>query len=475
MQRLVVVSNRVADLGQNGEASSGGLAMAMASALRQQGGMWFGWSGETTDQPNAAAKMTRHGNIYTALIDLEPHHVEQYYNGFANRTLWPLCHHRMDLTAYERDFSSAYIEVNDRFAEALAPLLRDDDVLWVHDYHLIPLARALRRRGVTNRIGFFLHIPWPAAEILATLPRHHELVQAMFDYDLLGFQTQEWLQAFQNYVTDALSGHVDRTQRTVSAFGKTVSARHYPIGLDMAEMRALVKSPEAQESCAAMRDSTAGQKLLLGVDRIDYTKGLPQKFAAYGQFLADHPEWIERVMLLQVGQPSRTGVDDYNDLQEELLADAGRLNGEVGTLDWSPLRFRNQSMPRNVLAGVYRAAHAALVTPLRDGMNLVAKEFVAAQDADDPGVLILSRFAGAAVQMREALLVNPHSREDMADAILRALEMPRSERIARWKALYTNVVREDLDGWCSSFLRDLAVTDDRRLTPQRQTLHVSPQ
>ncbi len=459
MRRLVVVSNRVADVDGSGQASKGGLAMAMASALREHGGLWFGWSGKTTERFEPKARVETHGNVQTALLDLEQHSVDQYYNGFANRTLWPLCHHRMDLTAYERDFTTSYANVNDCFAAALAPLLREDDVLWVHDYHLIPLARALRERGVRNKIGFFLHIPWPAAEILSTLPRHRDLVQSMFDYDLIGFQTEDWLRAFQNYVGFALEGRVDQDGGTVRAFNKTVTARAFPIGLDMAEIQALVASPEARQSVAAMRESAGEQRILLGVDRIDYTKGLLQKFAAYGQFLLDSPEWRERLFLLQVGQPSRTDVDDYRDLHEQLLAEAGRINGEVGTLDWSPLRYRAQSMARDVLAGVYRAAHVALVTPLRDGMNLVAKEYIAAQDPTDPGVLILSRFAGAASQMREALLVNPYSREDVADAIRRGLEMPRTERVARWRALHAGLVRDDLDAWRDSFLEELMGPD----------------
>jgi trehalose 6-phosphate synthase len=257
---------------------------------------------------------------------------------------------------------------------------------------------------------------------------------------------------------------------TMTALGRSILASAYPIGIDVGEMRTLVASEAAREACIATR-GRGDQKLLIGVDRIDYSKGLPQKFAAYEQFLLDHPQWCEKVALLQIGQPSRTDVDAYRELNESLLADAGRINGSFGTLDWSPLRYRSQSMPRDVLAGVYRAAAAAVVTPLRDGMNLVAKEYVAAQDPDDPGVLILSRFAGAAAQMREALLVNPNSREDLADAIRRALEMPRGERIARWKALYAGVVRDDLTAWRETFLQDLLEHRDHN-TPMRPPLFV---
>jgi len=460
MQRLVVVSNRVADLDAKGEASSGGLAMAMSAALREHGGLWFGWSGNASEEFSPKATVASHGNVQTALLDLDQQAVDEYYNGFANRTLWPLCHQRMDLAAYERSFSTAYAQVNACFAAALAPLLRGDDVIWVHDYHLIPLARELRKLGVRNRIGFFLHIPWPASQIMATLPRHHELVQSLFNYDLLGFQTREWLRAFQEYVVTELDGTVDGS--IASAFGSTVIAAAYPIGLDMNEMKSLVLSQAARDSFESIRESSNGQRMLLGVDRIDYTKGLPNKFSAYSQFLQDNPERRENVFMLQIGQPSRTDVLDYRELNEELLSEAGRINGEFGTIGWSPLRFRNQSMQRDVLAGVYRAAHVAVVTPLRDGMNLVAKEYVASQDPENPGVLILSRFAGAAAQMREALIVNPYSREDVAEAMRRALDLPRSERIARWKALFTGLQRNDLTHWRDTFLRDLLTTSFER-------------
>lgn len=465
MGRLVVVSNRVAEIDSRGEASKGGLAMALSAALREHQGLWFGWSGQASEAPGPA-RVRHNGGIDVATIDLTADDIDNYYNGFANRTLWPLCHYRPDLVLHERAFGAAYARVNDQFADALLPLLRPDDTLWVHDYHLVPLARALRERGARNRIGFFLHIPWPARQVLATLPRHHELVQAMFDYDLIGFQTRGWLDAFEDYVVEELKGQSDG-RGALTALGRTVRARAYPIGLDMAEMRALVASDAARRTCAAIKAEE--QHLLIGVDRIDYSKGLPQKFAAFEQFLRDEPEWREKVALLQIGQPSRTDVEAYQQLHDRLLAEAGRINGEYGTLAWAPLRYRAQSMPRDVLTGAYRAARAGVVTPLYDGMNLVAKEYVAAQDPEDPGVLILSRFAGAAAQMREALLVNPNSREDLAEAIRRALEMPRAERIARWRALHAGIVREDLTAWRQSFLQDLLDDRPAGLDPLKRT------
>jgi trehalose 6-phosphate synthase len=456
MNRLIVVSNRIGNLKSQGEASSGGLAVAMAAALRDSGGIWFGWSGQTVARPDTAARITGYGDAATATIDLDARSVDEYYNGFANRTLWPLCHYRIDLAAYERRFDAAYAEVNASFARALAPLLRPDDVIWVHDYHLIPLGRALRALGVTNRIGFFLHIPWPVREVLTALPRHHKLVEALFDYDVVGFQSASALDAFHGYAETELKATVDRTTGRIATADCELLAKVYPIGIDADEMRQLVTTPAARRACDSMSEATTGQQMMLGVDRIDYSKGLPEKFDAYGQFLGDNPDRLGKVFLLQIGQPSRTEVADYRDLGAALQEQAGALNGTFGTLDWSPLRYRTQSMSRAVLAGAYRAARVALVTPLRDGMNLVAKEYVAAQDPDDPGVLILSRFAGAAEQMGEALLVNPYSREDVAETIRRALDMTRAERIVRWKALNAGLARYDLHTWRDAFLTDLA-------------------
>jgi len=454
MARLVVVSNRVAKIEKRGSPSAGGLAMALQSALREQDGLWFGWSGERVEQAKIEPRQDNIAGVNIAQLDLEPQDVDEYYNGFANRTLWPLCHYRMDLAEYERAFNSGYLRVNERFAKSLAPLLREDDAIWVHDYHLIPLGAALRELGFANRIGFFLHIPWPARELFTTLPRHHQLVESMFAYDVVGFQSACWLRAFNDYVTGELNLPVGH-DGMIEAPRRDVLARAYPIGLNVPEMRELVGSEPARKACTAMSSADPATSLLLGVDRVDYSKGLPQKLDAFGQFLEDNPDRSGRVSLLQIGQPSRTEVDAYRELNETLQARAGAINAEFGTLNWSPLRYRNQSLGRDSLAGAYQAADVMLVTPLRDGMNLVAKEFIAAQDPSDPGVLILSRFTGAAEQMREALLVNPYSREDVADAIRQALDMPLSERIVRWKALYNGICREDLDHWKEAFLHDL--------------------
>lgn len=452
--RLFVISNRVADLDAPDAASFGGLAMAMGRALRNNGGIWMGWSGKTSLNPEEAPRVSTTGNVSLARIDLSPQQVDEYYNGFANRTLWPLCHYRTNLVAYEQSFREAYSDVNRTFARAIQKMLRPDDVIWVHDYHLIPLGRELRALGVRNRIGFFLHIPWPAREVFITLPEHEELVWSMFAYDLVGFQTRSSLDAFRDYVTTEL-GAVAEGEFLADRFGRKLIAKSFPIGIDPAEFAELSGSDEARRSFAQLRSNLGDRRLLVGVDRIDYTKGLVHKFAAYAHFLDRSEKHRDQAQLLQIGQPSRDMVEDYQALGEQLITEAGRINGLHAQLDWTPLQYHTRSYPRDALAGIYRAADVALVTPLRDGMNLVAKEFIAAQDPDNPGVLILSRFAGAAEQLTDALLVNPHSYEQCAAAISQAIEMPRKDRIRRWQALYDNVVREDLAGWARNFLNEL--------------------
>ncbi|MFN3945650.1 MAG: trehalose-6-phosphate synthase [Allosphingosinicella sp.] len=473
MGRLVVVSNRVTALDHpGGGAAADGLTMAISSELHEKGGLWFGWSGEAVDQFTGKLSIRQHGRATLAMVDLDRQDVEEYHNGFAARTLWPLCHYRIDLAAYERSFSAGYQRVNERLAHALRPFLREDDLIWVHDYHLIPLAGELRKAGVRNRIGFFLHIPWPPADILATLPRHHEFVRALFDYDLVGFQTEQWLKAFCTYVRDEIGGTVEPDGR-VTFGGQTTAAGAFPMGIDVDQFRRLALTESGKRAYREMVDSAAGRAMIVSVDRIDPAKGLDQKFAGYEHFLAQHDEAHGRVFMLQIGQP-RLEDPSNSAIRQSLEASAGRINGAYGTRGWVPLRYITSAHDREELAGIFRAARAALVTPLRDGMNLVAKEYVAAQDPDDPGVLILSRFAGAAVQMRQALLVNPYSREDVADAIARALAMPRSERIARWQALFDGLVREDLAGWRKTFLAALAGAPAPGRTSERPTATIVP-
>ncbi|WP_334165345.1 alpha,alpha-trehalose-phosphate synthase (UDP-forming) [Phenylobacterium sp.] len=451
MGRLIVISNRVSPPGDEHGASVGGLAMALSAALREHNGVWFGWSGRTTETFTGHLSFQRGGGVTVATVDLEEQDRQEYYNGYANRTLWPLLHYRIDLSAYERSFDEGYSRVNARFADTVLPLLEPDDFIWVHDYHLIPLGRELRRRGVGARIGFFLHIPWPPRRLFTTLPNHAELVQALFDYDLVGFQTQDALSAFQEYVTFEAGGTIG-PDGEVTAFGRTIRLGAFPIGLDTEAFVAAAEGEAAHAWRQRMETSLAGRRMIVGVDRLDYSKGLEERFLAYEEFLTRTPEAHEQVFLLQIATPSRDEVPAYQEIRARLDGVSGRINGAFATADWVPIRYVNRSYRRDELAGIYRAAAIGLVTPLRDGMNLVAKEYVAAQDPADPGVLILSQFAGAAEQMTEALIVNPFSREDMSDAIRRGLAMEKAERLRRWETLMDGVKRFDVTAWRDAFV-----------------------
>ncbi len=467
MSRLIIISNRVSTPRGEGQGSQGGLAVALAAALRDHRGLWFGWSGEKTEEFTGQINLQRHEGVTTATIDLEEQDVEEYYNGYANRTLWPLLHYRIDLAEYDRSFAGGYERVNERFADTVAPLIEPDDLVWIHDYHLIPLGQQLRERGLKNRIGFFLHIPWPPARLMVSLPFHEGLVLSMLAYDVIGFQTEEWLESFLHYVQRELGGEVDG-DGTIRIGKRSVHVAAYPIGIDFEEFAAAAASPEALEACARLKESAGDRKAIIGVDRLDYSKGLEERFLGYRRFLEEHEDQAGRVFLLQIAPPSRAEVETYGIIRERLDELSGRINGEFASVDWVPIRYVNQGYPREELAGFYRASPIALITPLRDGMNLVAKEYVAAQDPEDPGVLILSRFAGAALQMKEALLVNPYSKEEISDAIHRALHMPREERIRRWRSLYESVKREDVVAWRKGFVEALAGAPGRQARIDRE-------
>jgi len=453
MPRLVAVSNRIAD---PRKSAAGGLAIALNGALNAAGGMWFGWSGRIVDPGGAestlqAVKRRQTGNVVLATIDLTQDEHDAYYLGYANSVLWPVFHYRLDLADLRSGFLEGYRRVNRLFAERLAPLLRDDDLVWVHDYHLIPLAAELRAIGCRQRIGFFLHIPLPPPLILAALPAHEWLMHSLFAYDLIGLQSEADSVHFARYVQTEGQAQALGDNR-YRAFGRTVRAQAFPIGIDVDEFLRLGQGEEALETYATMREQYAKRRLLVGVDRLDYSKGLPQRLQAFHELLRRYPENRRSATLIQVASPSRESVDAYANIRQELEHLCGSTNGEFGELDWMPVRYLHRTISRRRLPGLYRASRVALVTPLRDGMNLVAKEFVASQDADDPGVLVLSRFAGAAEQLREAVLVNPYDTSATADAIQRALVMELPERRRRHAALLESVRRDDVQWWQRSYL-----------------------
>jgi len=452
LSRLIVISNRVSAPKPDQPAAQGGLAVALTAALRESDGIWFGWSGETGD--NHELHFETYDGVTSGTIDLSEQEVDEYYNGYANSTLWPLFHYRLDLAEYERDYQGGYERVNRIFGEIIAPHIRPDDLVWVHDYHMIPLGWILRQQGMTNRMGFFLHIPWPPTRLLTALPDHQRLVEALFAYDVVGFQSAEWLESFRHYVTHEMDGMLDEDGR-ITVGARTIRAICCPIGIDAAEFTASARSRTARDVQMRVLESGVGRSMIIGVDRLDYSKGLAERFLGYERFLQKHPDRRALVYLLQIAPPSRTDVQSYQDIRSNLDALSGRINGAYADIDWTPIRYVNQGYPRDALAGVYRAARIGLVTSLRDGMNLVAKEFVAAQDPHDPGVLILSRFTGAAEQLDGAILINPYSAEDIADAIAAALAMPRTERIARWQPMFDTVRSHDVVWWRKRFVEAL--------------------
>ena len=454
-QRLVVVSNRVS-VPNPRSPSAGGLAVALEAALQSSGGVWFGWSGEARPAIDADALHTQQvGPVTFATTDLTRRDVDDYYLGFSNRALWPVCHYRLDLASFSERETEAYFRVNDLFARKLSGLIQPTDLIWVHDYHLIPLGAALRDRGLANRIGFFLHIPWPPPDVVSAIPGYQRLLRGLLAYDVVGFQTARDAEHFvrgvveEGLATEAESGFVTIGDRKVQ-----VAA--FPIGIDTAGIAEVAAKSVGLASTKRMMATIEDKRLLIGVDRLDYSKGLLERIRSVVSYLKTHPEEKGRISYLQVTPKSRSEVPEYAALEREVATQVGEANGAYGDFDWTPIRYLNQNVPHATLMGLYRMADVGLVTPLRDGMNLVAKEYVASQNPDDPGVLVLSRYAGAISELKGgALVVNPYDSVGTADAIDRALRMSRGERRERWQEMMRVLETHTVNDWWQSFLRAL--------------------
>jgi trehalose 6-phosphate synthase len=452
MPRVVVVSNRVPVPSQ--KARAGGLAVALQEAAGEIG-LWFGWSGKVAAEAGENAVIeTSRGTDY-ATIDLSQEDHDNFYVGFANSALWPLLHFRLGLIEFRREHLAGYRAVNEGFARALVKLLRPDDLLWVHDYHLIPLASALRGLGVGNRIGFYLHIPFVPPNVFKVLPQADGLLQDFCAYDVVGFQTREHLEDFRQCVHQLLGLAIDAEGAIVTQ-ARTVRSIVDPVGIDIAKYHRQAERAASGKNRKRLIDSLAGRNLMIGVDRLDYSKGLPNRFEAFNRLLTRFPEHRLRVSYLQIAVPSREEVAEYASLRHSLSRMAGDINGRHGTFDWVPLRYMSQGLARSTLAGFYRAARIGLVTPFRDGMNLVAHEYLAAQDENDPGVLVLSRFAGAADYFSAALTVNPYDPDEIAEAVHAALQMTLEERRERHAKLLEELGGLSAASYCETFLQALA-------------------
>jgi trehalose 6-phosphate synthase len=454
--RIFIISNRVSIPSSEAAPHAGGLEVALRALLRKYPCVWVGWSGQAVDEP-ADVKIqyqSVNGTDYI-VTDLGRQDFDEYYNGFANRVLWPVLHYRQDLAEFSRRDLSGYLRVNDHFADLLIPHLEPDDLIWVHDYHLMPLARVLRARGIENRIGFFLHIPMPPPEVTSAMPHHDQVVGALADYDLVGFQTETDSANFARYVARQLG-----SSPHLGTLPGGLRVGTFPVGIETADFTRMAEKFCRTPMIIELTDSTPN--LVIGVDRLDYSKGLGLKFEAYDHLLHNRPEWNGKVTFLQITPKSRSAIAEYAAMEQELDTLSGRINADHGNVLWTPIRFVTRTYSRDVLAGIFRVSRVGAVTPLRDGMNLVAKEYVAAQDEDDPGVLVLSEFAGAAADLRASLLVNPNDPESVATAIHRALMMPKDERKSRHRELLSAVQRTDISEWGERFISLLRNPERRR-------------
>ena len=460
MTRLVAVSNRVAQPKSNAKPA-GGLATGLNAALEEHGGVWFGWNGKTIPGEPGDPKIQTHGKVTYATIDLNEQSYQLYYNGFSNTSLWPVCHYLMEFFRYDRREYDEYRRVNTLFARKLVPLLQADDVIWVHDYHLIPLAAELRRAGITQPIGFFLHVPFPDIDVFRVLPVYKQLLRALCAYDVVGFHTDRDLRSFTEAVAEKEIGGVEHANRRKSTPERFVQAGVFPIGVDVEGCQQLAVEAIQTDRVTRMVHHLHQRDLIIGVDRLDYSKGLEERFRAVGRFFENYPANRNQVSYIQIAPTTRSGIRAYTDIRNGLEQAAGKINAEYADIDWVPIRYLNRSFDRTTLMGFFREATVGLVTPIRDGMNLVAKEFVASQDRDNPGALVLSTLAGAANELSDAILVNPYDIDGVADGIHKALSMPLGERQERHQAMIEILKRNDIKAWRTDFVEALVKANER--------------
>ena len=463
-QRLVVVSNRLpiavsqVDSEWQISSGSGGLVTALAPLMSANHGIWIGWPGCGPEAPivSLAESFSAEHGYRLKPVPLDEQEVEKYYRGFSNEALWPLFHDMLGNCVFNLDNFRTYDAVNRRFATITAAASTDDDFVWIHDYQLILCGRYLRQLQPSRNLAFFLHIPFPTPDLFRRLPWCEQLLAGLLAYDLVGFQTSRDHRNFVHCVTSLVKGVEVRSRHrnhTVLRFGNHfIKAGHYPISIDYKDFSERAESEEVAEAAWYLHENYEHRQLMLGIDRLDYTKGIPERLLAFERALEKYPEMQQKTSLIQVVVPSRTMVPDYIDLKDQLEQLAGRINGRFSEHGWVRLHYHYRSLDRVQLLAHYRTAEIALITPLRDGMNLVAKEYCTCS-IDNKGVLILSKFAGAADQLgNHALLVNPYDIEKTADAIYQAFTMPDAERRRRMSLLRAQVRRNDVHRWLESYI-----------------------
>jgi trehalose 6-phosphate synthase/phosphatase len=471
MPRVLIVANRLpitvraSEAGVEVQKSSGGLATGLLRPHEQSGGLWIGWSGssDVLTQSQQAELDQQLAGMRLVAVPLNADQITRYYEGFSNGVLWPLFHYLLDqVPLHVRDWE-AYVEANERFADVVAQQYQPGDLIWVHDYQLMLLPGLLRQRLPDARIGFFLHIPFPSEELFRTLPERDRLLRGLLGADLVGFHTPTYLRHFAASLTQilGLTVEIDRVQLT----DREVRLGVFPMGIDAETFIALAEDPAVQAEARSLRgDGTV--KLLVGVDRLDYTKGIPRRLLSYEKMLQTHPDLRGRVRLVQVAVPSRTGVGAYQEFRSLVDGLVGRINGDFATPSWVPVHYIFRGLSERELVALYRAADVMLVTPLRDGMNLVAKEFVASR-TDGDGVLVLSEFAGASWELPEAIQVNPYDVEGTAESCYRALMMGADERRTRLEPLRARVQAYDVHRWAATFLEQLETITQRQPSSRR--------
>lgn len=471
MGRVIIVSNRLPVTAKQEEEgvhfvpSVGGLATGLRSVHASGEGAWVGWPGIASETLRGIEAAVRRdlADQHCVPVFLSGRDVRDYYGGFSNRTIWPLFHYFTQHATYDRLHWDAYRRVNEGFAAAVAEVAQPGDTIWVQDYHLMLVPALIRARLPEVRIGFFLHIPFPSYEVFRLLPWRQEILEGLLGADLVGFHTYDYVGHFLDAVHAILGrGHVSGD---VEGGERAVRAEAFPMGIDYDGFRTAAEAPAARREVGRIKGHVGSRKVILSVDRLDYTKGVLERLEAFDLFLTENPSWRERVTLILLLVPSRTRVEEYRDLKRQIDERVGRINGRHGSVGWVPIWYLYRSVPFERLVALYRAADVALVTPLRDGMNLVAKEYVASK-GDGDGVLILSEFAGAAQELGEALLVNPNDVPGMAGAIRDALEMAKPERVERLRRMGERVSGHTVEGWAADFLAELAARGARDRAPQ---------
>lgn len=457
--RLVIVSNRVPVPSRT--AKAGGLTVALRDALSERSGVWFGWNGGQASPRAEQPTVVREGNIDFATVPLDEQDLENYYRGYANSVLWPLFHERLDAIDHREAFRASYADVNAYLADGLAPMIEGDDVVWVQDYHLIPMGSELRARGFEGRMGFFLHTPFPPFDIFRVLPGRSDLLAAFPAYDLVGLQTATDVRHFAEVLRQH-GAQVDESAGVAELDGRSFEFGAFPIGIDVertAEIARANRDTRAAHELAAMKED---RKLVIGADRLDYTKGIIKRLRAFDRFLDRyHDELAHQTVYIQIAAPSRENVEEYQAMKRSVATEAGRINGRTNQIGWTPFHLITRGVPREALLGYFSLADVGLVTPLRDGMNLVAKEFLASQPSDDPGVLVLSSLAGAAEELSDcAVIVNPYDIDGVASGIRRALAMPAVERRRRWELGMERLHSNTAQDWRNRFLDALADAQD---------------